>query len=372
MKKKSLCLAIVCIAVLLLSAACGNAFGNKKKDSKQGNSGNTPAATTVSFESFSPRSISVKNNTGERLVAFKGAIEASSLISGVPANASNHGLKPDATLFGETGDFALLFLTEKVYNENKGNLAAVKNSPFASVYAFYNKTGSNDLVYTISSNSGGKAKLTLQNNSPFNVEIRVNSPEGEVLGYTGAYTANTVLNINPGDYTLYPVFKKYIARDNEIYSVVPKFKKTNKPFAQDFAITDSDTWNIGKLWDSTAMQLSSGGFYLTINNQSNTAVRFTKGTTEFETSLGIKGIKSGSQATFFVAFQKGADGSYPDSFKMSTLSIGSALYPNTLPEYTYQLDTKYTITIKGAEADNLTLEAVEDKGKVDIDKLFGL
>ena len=372
MKKKSLCLAIVCIAVLLLSAACGNAFGNKKKDSKQGNSGNTPAATTVSFESFSPRSISVKNNTGERLVAFKGAIEASSLISGVPANASNHGLKPDATLFGETGDFALLFLTEKVYNENKGNLAAVKNSPFASVYAFYNKTGSNDLVYTISSNSGGKAKLTLQNNSPFNVEIRVNSPEGEVLGYTGAYTANTVLNINPGDYTLYPVFKKYIARDNEIYSVVPKFKKTNKPFAQDFAITDSDTWNIGKLWDSTAMQLSSGGFYLTINNQSNTAVRFTKGTTEFETSLGIKGIKSGSQATFFVAFQKGADGSYPDSFKMSTLSIGSALYPNTLPEYTYQLDTKYTITIKGAEADNLTLEAVENKGKVDIDKLFGL
>ena len=365
MKKKSLVFAAICIIAILLSAACGNAFGNKKKDTNQ-------PSNTVSFESFSPRSISVKNNTGERLIAFKGAIEASSLISGVPANASNHGLKPDAALFAETGDFALLFLTEKVYNENKANLAAVKNSPFASIYAFYNKTGSNDLVYTISSNSGGKAKLTLQNNSPFNVEIRVNSPEGEVLGYTGAYTANTVLNINPGDYTLYPVFKKYIARDNEIYSVVPKFKKTNKPFAQDFAITDSDTWNIGKLWDATALQLSSGGFYLTINNQSNTAVRFTKGSTEFETSLGIKGIKSGSQATFFVAFEKEADGSYPNSFKMSTLTIGSALYPNTLPEYTYQLDTKYTITIKGSEADNLTLEAVEDKGKVNIEKLFGL
>lgn len=368
MKKKSLCLAIVCITAVLLSAACGNAFGNKKKDNQE----NMPDANPVSFDNFKPRSISVKNNTGERLVAFKGAIEASSLISGVPANASNHGLKPDAALFGETGDFALLFLTEKVYNENKNNLAAVKNSPFASIYAFYNKNGSNDLVYTIGSSSGGKAKLTLQNNSPFNVEIRVNSPEGEVLGYTGAYTANTVLNINPGDYTLYPVFKKYIARDNEIYSVVPKFKKSNKPFAQDFAITDTDSWNVGGLWDATVLQLSSGGFYLTINNQSNTAVRFTKGTTEFETSLGVKGIKSGSQATFFVAFDKEADGSYPDSFKMSTLRIGSALYPNTLPEYTYQLDTKYSITIKGSEADNLTLEAVEDKGKVNIDKLFGL
>jgi hypothetical protein len=275
-------------------------------------------------------------------------------------------------LFGETGDFALLFLTEKVYNENKDNLSAVKNSPFASVYAFYNKTGSNDLVYTISSNSGGKAKLTVQNNSPFNVEIRVNSPEGGVLGYTGAYTANTVLSMNPGDYTLYPVFKKYIARDNEIYSVVPKFKTSKKPYSRDFAITDADSWSIGDLWDATAMQLSSGGFYLTINNQSNTAVRFKKGTTEFETSMGIKGIKSGSQATFFVAFTKEADGKYPDSFKMSTLTIGSALYPNLLPEHTYQLDTKYTITIKGSEADNLTLEAIEEKGKVDIDKLFGL
>ena len=369
MKKKSLCPAILCTAAVLLSAACGNAFGNKSKDSNQGN---TPAANTVSFESFSPRSVSVKNNTGERLVAFKGSIEPSSLISGVPAHASNHGLKKDPSLFGETGDFALLFLTEKVYNENKDNLSAVKNSPFASVYAFYNKTGSNDLVYTISSNSGGKAKLTVQNNSPFNVEIRVNSPEGEVLGYTGAYTANTVLSMNPGDYTLYPVFKKYIARDNEIYSVVPKFKTSKKPYSRDFAITDADSWSIGDLWDATAMQLSSGGFYLTINNQSNTAVRFKKGTTEFETSMGIKGIKSGSQATFFVAFTKEADGKYPDSFKMSTLTIGSALYPNLLPEHTYQLDTKYTITIKGAEADNLTLEAVENKGKVDIDKLFGL
>ncbi len=362
-----ICVLLVLSIVLMSFLGCPNGFGKKKGKEEQNSGGGK-----VSFDNFKPRSISVKNNTGERLVAFKGEISSSTLISGIPANAGNHGLRMDDQLFGETGDFALLVLTEKVYNENKDNLAAVKNSPFASVYAFYNKTGSNDLVYTISSKSGGKAKLTLQNNSAFNVEIRCNSPEGEVLGYVGAYTANTVINVNPGDYTLYPVFKKYIARDNEIYSVVPKFQKTKKPYAQDFAITDADSWNVGELWDATALQLSSGGFYLTINNQSNTAVRFKKGTTEFETSLGIKGIKSGSQATFFVAFPKEADGKYPDSFKMSTLTIGSALFPKPLPEYTYQLDTKYSITIKGSEADNLTLEAVEDKGKVNIDKLFGL
>ena len=151
MKKKNLFFAAVCIMAILLSTACGNAFGNKGKDSNQGN---TPAESTVSFDSFKPRSISVKNNTGVKLIAFKGEISSSTLISGVPAHASNHGLRMDETLFNETGDFALLFLTEEVYNKNKNNLAAVKNSPFASVYAFYNKTGSNDLVYTISSKSG--------------------------------------------------------------------------------------------------------------------------------------------------------------------------------------------------------------------------
>lgn len=348
---------------------CQNSLG--KGEEKKG-SGDKGKGSAVSFENFKTRSISVKNNTAERLVAFKGEISPSSLISGVPANASNHGLRMDESLFSATGDFALLFLTEEVYNKNKDNLAAVKNSPFASIYAFYNKTGSNDLVYTISSNSGGNAKLTLQNNSAFNVEIRCNSPDGEVLGYAGAYTANTVINVNPGDYTLYPVFKKYIARDNEIYSVVPKFQTSKKPYAQDFAITDADSWNVGEVWDATALQLSSGGFYLTINNQSKTAVRFKKGTTEFETSLGIKGIKSGSQATFFVAFTKDADGAYPDSFPMETLTIGSALYPKQIPPHTYKLDTKYTITIKGNEQDNLTLEPIEEKGPVNIDQLFGL
>ena len=107
--KKRFLFAAVCITAVFLSIACGNAFGNKKKDSNQGNT----SENTVSFESFSPRSVSVKNNTGERLVAFKGAIESASLISGVPAHASNHGLKKDPSLFSETGDFALLFLTEK-------------------------------------------------------------------------------------------------------------------------------------------------------------------------------------------------------------------------------------------------------------------
>ena len=333
----------------------------------------TKSQDSVSFESFSPRSISVKNNTGERLVAFKGAIELSSLISGVPANASNHGLRMDPNLFAETGDFALLFITEKMFNENKNNLFAVSNTPFASIYAFYNKSGDNNQVYTISSKSGGSLNFTLHNNSAFNVEIRLNSPEGEVLGYVGAYTTNTVIKVAPGDATLFPIFKKYIARDKEIYSVKPTFKTSSKPYSVDFAFTDdTDSWNLGDIWDSTKFNLSSGGFYLTINNQSGSAVRFRQGNTDYETSLGVKGIKSAHQETFFVRFNKNGDGSYPEKFTMQRLTIGSANYPKALPSYEFYRDKKYSITVTGAEQDSIVLSEIKDDGPVDINKVFGL
>ena len=376
MKKCSFFAAVAAAALLL--TACPNMASNKENGKKQDHSSPVPfnpghTTSGVSFESFSSRSVSVKNNTGERLVAFKGSIEPASLISGVPAHASNHGLKKDPALFSETGDFALLFLTEKVYNENKDNLAAVKNQPFASIYAFYNKTGSNDLVYNISSNSGGKAKLTLNNNSPFNVEIRCNSPEGEVLGYVGAYMMLTTINMQPGDYMLYPVFKKFMPRDNEIYSQIPQMKATGKPYVKSLGITDAASWDVGSLWDASKLNLSAGGFYITINNQSTDQdVMFLQGSDVYTTSLGIKNIKHGYHETFFVRFQKNAEGKYLDSVTMSALRIGAPGYSTLIPEFEFQRDMKYEITVKGSEVDNLQLSAIKELGKIDVNKIYDL
>ena len=57
---------------------------------------------------------------------------------------------------------------------------------------------------------------------------------------------------------------------------------------------------------------------------------------------------------------------------MATLKVGPALYPSMLPEFEYKLDTKYSITITGAEADNLKLDPVKEEGKVNIDRLFDM
>lgn len=381
MKKKNLCLAIVCITAVFLSAACGNAFGNKKKDNQENTPTPTPTPTPedttskVSFDNFKPRSILVKNNTGERLIAFKGEINPSQLISGVPAYASNHGLRMDDELFSSSGDFALLFLKEEVYNKNKNNLAAVKNKPFASIYAFYNKKAPNDITFTINGIPSGNAKLILQNGSPFNIEIRCNSPQGEVLGYIGAYTSNTILNVDADDYAFFPILKKYVERDQQVHEIVPRFSDQQGVYFRDFALAEGTetSWNIGALWDPAKMQLSSGGFYLTINNQAETAVSFLKGDQQFRSSAtGRRGIPSGSQVTFFVPFERVEGKWYPNEVEFSTLKIGSSQHPKTLPATTFKLDTRYSIKVTGDDAKGLTLDSIQEIGPVDINKLLGM
>lgn len=329
------------------------------------------------FQSYSPGSISVDNMTNQRLVAFKGSISASTLISGIPADCRGHMLKLDTKLFNKTGDFSLYLLTEDQYNENKGDLTAVRNSPFAVIYAYYDKSGESTLSFPISQYSGGNGKLTLNNNSAFNCEIRINSPRGEILGYVGSYEVNKTINMELGDYTLFPTFKTFLSNANngtgEIYTFEPKYVSTGGPLSVDFAIDGTaQTWDLGNLYDPSRIAFSTGGFYLTVNNQSRTAVQFKNGNTEFETSVGIKGIKTGASTTFFVPFSKLQDGTYPEKMEMQQLNIGGSGFPNYIPKQEFKLDTRYTVTISGAEKDNLTFSDIIEDGVLDIIKLLGL
>jgi hypothetical protein len=124
-------------------------------------------------------------------VAFKGAPSPSSLISGVPIGGGEHGLKKDAALFATTGDFVLFLVTEADYIANKDNLSALANRPFTRIYAFYNTNAENKLTYTISSFLGGDKRIILQNNTSYNIELRRDGIQGELIGYAGQSSYNT-------------------------------------------------------------------------------------------------------------------------------------------------------------------------------------
>jgi hypothetical protein len=181
--KKTFKFAAACAAALLL-AACyitGGWAGNGDVDFTSRNT---------------DYSILVRNNTGKRLVAFKGDLNAGKLIGGIPAHAQNHGLPYSPALFDKTEDFPLILLEEAQYNANKGDLSSQKNSPFTRVYVFYNKSGDNTAVYEIASGLGGANNLEVVNASAsINVELRINGPAGETLGYAPAGILNTTLKL---------------------------------------------------------------------------------------------------------------------------------------------------------------------------------
>ncbi|GHV93022.1 hypothetical protein AGMMS50268_35250 [Spirochaetia bacterium] len=332
----------------------------------------------VSFENFSAPSIWVDNKTGEKLVAFKGSLNPNTLISGIPAYATNHGLKKDPALFTATGDFALILITEKQYTDNKSNLSALENAPFARIYAFYNHEATNNNHFQISSKVGGSGRITLNNPTSWNIEIRKDGPTGEILGYVASQMTNTVLYVNaPDDYSLYPIFKKYVPAEKEIYEVVPKYTSgdlVGKPYAKDFAITTANgtaAWNLNEVSNNITFNLSSGSFYLRITNNSNTAVRFTVGDEEQVTSTGIKGIPPSTSNTYSIKFPRNPDGTYPESITRENLKIGTGQIMKTIPSREYKVDHLHEITVTGADASNLAIGSVSGGTLLNIGEMFG-
>jgi hypothetical protein len=199
------------------------------------------------------------------------------------------------------------------------------------------------------------------------------------MGYVSSQMTNTVLRVNaPDDYSLYPVFKRYMPNDKEIFEVVPKYTSgalNGKPYAKDFALTTADgtsTWNLSEVAEKVNFTLSSGSFYLRIINNSNTAVRFTRGDDELLTSTGIRGIAPANANVYSVKIMRNPDGTYPASETISQLKIGTLQNPVAVPSNSYKLDYVYSITVKGADASNLALDPIiESDRPLDIEAIFG-
>ena len=360
-------------SVLLLAAGLVLGLAGCKTEEEEDDGGGD-----VSFQSFTPPSIWVENLTGQRLVAFKGSLQPANLIGGVPAYSGQHGLQKKPALFNSTQTVILLFITEAQYKANKNNLGALNNQVFARVFAFYNNNGTNNNVFQISSKIGGEGRLNIVNSTSFNVEIRNGGVTGEILGYAASgMTSGNVIYLNPDDYEIYPVYKFYHPTEHELYSAIPKFRTgelANKPFFQPYGIYEPNlnrTFNISDI-DMTDLALSSGGVYIRVINDSLSDVRVWNGNNPmYATTAGFSYIPTGSDALFTIQFEKDNDGKYPASRQISTLRIGAGSNMKLVDPATYQLDYKYTITVSGPNASNITVGTPVEVEQVDLSTMFG-
>ncbi len=305
--KKLLCL--LALAVIGLSFTSCFFFPDDSSSSKK----QTPKeASGVDFTNYSSGEyvIKVTNNTSKKLIAFKGTPSPTTLMGGIPASTANFGLKLDTAMFPNSTDFVLFLVTEEEYIEHKDSLTELSTKPFTCLYAYYNKTAKNNIVYQISSKMGGSAKLTFNNNSGYNVELRKDGIFGETIGYAAADTINTTFSLEYGDYYIFPVFRKFDTAINEIVTVYPKYsgltgndaKANGKAVVELLSLTSetpSRTINSTK-WKTEEFTFASGYAYIRITNSSDTDIQLFNGANSdaLVTSTGFTFIPSNQTKTF--------------------------------------------------------------------------
>lgn len=364
-------LSILALAVIGLSFTSCFFFPDDKPKEKSG----------VDFTNYSTGDyvIKVTNNTAKKLVAFKGTPSATTLMGGIPATTSNHGLKLNEALFPDSTDFVLFVVSEEDYIEKRQSLTELANTPFARLYAYYNKNAPNNYVYQISSKMGGNGKLTFNNNTGFNVELRKDGIFGETIGYAAADTINTTFSLDFGDYYIFPVFRKFDPVINEIVTVYPKYSgltgtdaaANGKAIVELIALTSdtpSRTINSNK-WKTEKYTFASGYAYIRITNSSSVDIQLFNGANSdpLMTSTGSTFIPSGETKTFTLEMAINNQNSntgfveYQDFKSYSQFYVGNALskpiyltgdstttfdyYGGKIYDYTVLGETAYTLVV---------------------------
>ena len=319
--------------------------------------GNEDNEFEVDFGSHNTNySILVRNNTGERLVAFKGDLGIDTLIGGIPAHAQNHGLPNNPALFDKTEGFPLILLTEAQYNANKNNLISQRNIPFTRVFVFFNRSGENTTVFRISAGLGGRNEFRIINSSnSINVEIRSGGTNGETIGFAPAGMLTTTLWMDDGDYDIFPVFVRYNAVRDVVEEVFPQGSASNYAWYRSYSF-DGGPAVIMNLRDLlSTVSFSSGAAWVVVNNQSEGGVQFFAGTQNYITPSGVRNIMS-QPVTFQINMPR-IGGIYDDSLVVSNWRFGATGHNvplqagenNSTPvtSLTIERDKMYTVTVTG-------------------------
>jgi len=341
---------VAMMLIAILFGACNVEIGTDKDPDEGKVSG-------VDFTSTDTNpAIRVRNNTSQRLIAFKGSLGPDTLIGGIPAQAKNHGFKKSA-LFSKTEDFAMILITEADYLANKGNLKILEDKPFTRVYVFYNAQGENTNVYDISDRLGGNFKLVVQNPTSFNVELRLGGVNGETIGYAPKGMLTTTLYVTEGDFNIFPVFKRYNTLRDILETLYP-IGATGYAWFRALGFEDvpggrEKTFNVKDAVDTLANK-SLGVAWLAINNQAQGAVHLMKDGAPVRTStevsyfqgsrtfqLDMDMVQTGNNFTFSPSktFVLSVG---PDGFEVPITAV-----ENNGTSLTLKSDMLYTVTVTG-------------------------
>jgi hypothetical protein len=284
----------------------------------------------------------------------------------------------DPALFDKTEDFPMILLTSAQYEANKDNLQTQKNTPFTRVYVFYNKNGDNSVQYEIAGGLGGNNTLIISNLSQsLNIELRLNGTAGETIGYAQAGMNETYLYLEDGNYSIFPVFKRYNRARDVVDTVYPK-NANGYPWSRVVSFGDIHEFTFDMRDLLKGLTMTSGAAWVEINNQTNDGVRFNAGGSVRKTPSGVENVMpstTGQQITFQIDMPRlGTTNNYQDSIPVSNWRFGpagnevplQAGASDTSTEITIERDKMYTVTVTGSHNDGNLKAYISNVTPIDV------
>lgn len=345
---------------LLVTICCISAFGLIACDDLLNNKNDVSG---IDYESYSDYALIVKNNAQKNMVLFKGEPSANQLLGGVRAGSTTK-LKNNTSIFSESTDYVVYVVTEENYINNKDNLKVLDNSPYCTFYTAYNKGMTNENVYEISKLMNGSCSIIIQNMTSYNVELRNNGPQGEILGFVLANTVEQKFYLDEGNYNIYPVFRKYDKHTGEILSTYPTYSDDAKyESVRGTAKFLGFTLGLGKdtnrefnvlNWVKD-IEFKPSAAYIKIYNQSEEGLKFYKSanSSPWKTSAGASYINPGDWLIFPIDMTLLGSNRYQESetvsgYRLATNNIsGFYLNGEASTEVTYKAGHLYSYYVRG-------------------------
>jgi len=243
----------------------------------------------------------VINNTNKDMVLFKGQTpSASTILGGVRALSQRDVDISDKVTDYQIGGFDVVRgMSIDEYNANKNALNQAKVD-YSAMFTY-----GRDIKYSveISPNWTGDYYYRVTNRKNVGIELRLDSPDGEKIGFLPGLAAGYRLYSSSSDMvTVYPVYVFY----NRTNQQITTFKPTSLAEMQEVGprpVTDNSVATIAFPADEASLDtlfdnINYPNAFITVQNNTTRAARFQKGMTYMKAQNGYDNVNSGEGNTF--------------------------------------------------------------------------
>ena len=186
---------------------------------------------SINYDSESGGNLVISNYSGEDLVFFAGKVSRNNILGGVKAAGQNRAFDIKKSLQGlinGKGVFMIYGVKAKVYREllESGKTVEQNDVVFAHTVCFdFSDQGFKQYINvdSVSGKGGAKEFIKLENKTPYPVELRLNSPDGEKITTLRPQETGRRFYLPPDPdnegYQIWPTYLIYNAKTGEMSSV---------------------------------------------------------------------------------------------------------------------------------------------------------